>query len=82
LYRIDRLQDELLPPSKQDDTMEWMRSLRMALRRDPERGASLVEYAFLVVLIAMACILAVTFLGTQTSQNLSRSTSTFGEAGN
>jgi pilus assembly protein Flp/PilA len=30
---------------------------------DTERGASLVEYALLVALIAVVCILAVTFLG-------------------
>ena len=29
-----------------------------------ERGASLVEYALLVALIAVVCIVAVTFLGT------------------
>jgi pilus assembly protein Flp/PilA len=31
---------------------------------DDERGASLVEYALLVALIAVVCIAAVTFLGT------------------
>ena len=31
---------------------------------DTERGASLVEYALLVALIAVVCIVAVTFLGT------------------
>lgn len=30
---------------------------------DDERGASLVEYALLVALIAVVCIAAVTFLG-------------------
>ena len=30
---------------------------------DNERGASLVEYALLVALIAVVCIVAVTFLG-------------------
>ena len=30
---------------------------------DTERGASLVEYALLVALIAVVCIVAVTFLG-------------------
>lgn len=30
---------------------------------DDERGASLVEYALLVALIAVVCIVAVTFLG-------------------
>ena len=32
---------------------------------DTERGASLVEYALLVALIAVVCIVAVTFLGRQ-----------------
>ena len=30
---------------------------------DDERGASLVEYALLVALIAVVCIVAITFLG-------------------
>ncbi len=34
---------------------------------DDERGASLVEYALLVALIAVVCIVAVTFLGTSAS---------------
>ena len=36
----------------------WLRS-----RIDDERGASLVEYALLVALIAVVCIAAVTLLG-------------------
>ena len=36
-----------------------------------EVGASLVEYALLVALIAVVCILAVTFLGRSTSNKLS-----------
>jgi len=32
-----------------------------------EDGASLVEYAFLVALIAIVCIAAISFLGTNTS---------------
>ena len=32
-----------------------------------ERGASLVEYALLVALIAVVCIIAVTFLGKNAS---------------
>ena len=37
----------------------WLRA-----RFDEERGASLVEYALLVALIAVVCIAAVTLLGT------------------
>jgi pilus assembly protein Flp/PilA len=36
-----------------------------------ERGASLVEYALLVALIAVVCILAVSFVGTQASTKFS-----------
>ena len=36
-----------------------------------ERGASLVEYALLVALIAVVCILAVTFVGNQASTKFS-----------
>ena len=36
-----------------------------------ERGASLVEYALLVALIAVVCIAAVTFLGREASNNFS-----------
>jgi pilus assembly protein Flp/PilA len=34
---------------------------------DTERGASLVEYALLVALIAVVCILAITTLGSNAS---------------
>jgi len=36
-----------------------------------ERGASLVEYAFLVALIAVVCLVAIVFLGTSTSSKYS-----------
>jgi len=36
-----------------------------------ERGASLVEYALLVALIAVVCILAITFLGRSASSKFS-----------
>lgn len=35
--------------------------------RTSERGSSIVEYALLVLLIAIACLVAVTFLGDTTS---------------
>lgn len=50
----------------------WLR-LRFA---DAERGASLVEYALLVALIAVVCIIAIQILG----QNASSSFSTTGSA--
>lgn len=36
---------------------------------DDDRGASLVEYALLVALIAVVCIAAVRILGTRASDN-------------
>ncbi|MEA3075330.1 MAG: pilus assembly protein Flp/PilA [Actinomycetota bacterium] len=45
---------------------------------DDERGASLVEYALLVALIAVVCILAITFLGKSTSDKLSHLGSNIG----
>ena len=38
--------------------------------QDDEAAASLVEYAILVALIAVVCILAITFLGQSTSNAL------------
>ena len=43
----------------------WLRA-----RFDEERGASLVEYALLVALIAVVCIAAVSLLGTNASSKL------------
>ena len=40
----------------------WLRA-----RFDEERGASLVEYALLVALIAVVCIAAITLLGNNAS---------------
>ena len=40
-------------------------------RCSTDRGASLVEYALLVALIAVVCILAVTFLGQSASSKFS-----------
>jgi len=37
-----------------------------------ERGASLVEYALLVALIAVVCIAAVTFIGTSANDKFSQ----------
>jgi pilus assembly protein Flp/PilA len=39
---------------------------------DSERGASLVEYALLLALIAVVCIVAITALGKKASGNFSR----------
>ncbi|MGI9080552.1 MAG: Flp family type IVb pilin [Acidimicrobiales bacterium] len=45
----------------------WMR----ARFGTTERGAALVEYALLLALIAVACIVALTFLGGQASSKFS-----------
>ncbi|WP_426572971.1 Flp family type IVb pilin [Aquihabitans sp. McL0605] len=42
---------------------EFIANYMRARFGDDERGASLVEYALLVALIAVVCIVAVTFLG-------------------
>jgi pilus assembly protein Flp/PilA len=46
-----------------------------------ERGASLVEYALLVGLIAVVCLLAIAFLGGSTSSKFSNVASQVGGAG-
>ena len=45
---------------------------------DDDRGASLVEYALLLALIAMVCIAAVTALGSTTSTSFSEAVSQLG----
>ncbi len=54
--------------------MYWQRFVAPYVRarfgRD-ERGASLVEYALLVALIAVVCIAAITFIGERASDNFS-----------
>ncbi|MBV8305774.1 MAG: Flp family type IVb pilin [Acidimicrobiia bacterium] len=47
-----------------------------------ERGASLVEYALLVGLIAIVCLVAIAFLGSSTSGKFSSVGSQVGVAGN
>ena len=45
--------------------------IRARFGRD-ERGASLVEYALLVALIAVVCLVAIAFLGRSASTRFSR----------
>lgn len=52
--------------------MQGMTRARQVGRRRAEDGASLVEYALLVALIALVCIAAVTFFGGQTSETFTR----------
>ena len=54
-------------------TMLWLRTAG-ALRRTGrgQRGASLVEYALLVALIAIVCFVAVMLFGTEARDSFSR----------
>ena len=49
---------------------QWV-SATIRSRFATERGASLVEYALLVALIAIVCIVAITVLGTSASARFS-----------
>jgi Flp pilus assembly pilin Flp len=57
------------------------RYLTCRCRVENERGASLVEYAFLVGLIAMVCLVAIVFFGQATSSRYSNVASQVGGAG-
>ena len=57
------------------------RYLACRCRVENERGASLVEYAFLVALIAMVCLVAIVFFGQATSGRYSNVASQVGGAG-
>jgi Flp pilus assembly pilin Flp len=46
-----------------------------------QRGASLVEYALLAALIAMVCLVAISYFGSATSGRLSSSGSSIANAG-
>ncbi len=52
--------------------MRMQRGLVERGRKKGERGASLVEYALLVALIAVVCITAVTFLGQSASSKVDK----------
>lgn len=57
------------------EAMIWSRRPSLRAGWTDERGASYVEYAFLLVLIAVVCIAAVTFFGNATSASLDSSAS-------
>ena len=44
---------------------------QVAEQAQDERGASMLEYVLLAALIAVVCIAAITFLGTEASQTFS-----------
>ena len=50
------------------------------IKSEDERGASMLEYALLAALIAVVCIVAITFLGEQASQAFSSVGSSIGQA--
>jgi pilus assembly protein Flp/PilA len=50
----------------------WIFMQRLLPRNRDERGASLVEYALLVALIAVVCIVAVSILGSNASNKFSQ----------
>jgi pilus assembly protein Flp/PilA len=50
----------------------WNFMRRLVSVRDEERGASLVEYALLIALIAVVCIVAVSLLGSNASHKFSQ----------
>ena len=49
---------------------EFLSTYLRARFGNDERGATLVEYALLVALIAVVCIVAVTFLGTSAESKM------------
>lgn len=53
-------------------TLEFVTSWIQAHVSVTDRGASLVEYALLVALIAVVCIVAVTLLGQEASSKFSQ----------
>jgi pilus assembly protein Flp/PilA len=53
-------------------TYEFLTTWLRARFSDSERGASLVEYALLVALIAVVCIVAISFLGRSASSQFSK----------
>jgi pilus assembly protein Flp/PilA len=53
-------------------TLEFVSSWLQAHLTNSDRGASLVEYALLVALIAVVCIVAVTLLGQAASSKFSQ----------
>ena len=59
-------------------TYEFLATWLRARFSDTERGASLVEYALLVALIAIVCIIAVQILGDNASESFSKTGSGIG----
>ena len=60
---------------------EFIKTWLQARFADTERGASLVEYALLVALIAVVCILAIRALGENASSKFDSIATAVGGAG-
>ena len=63
------------------DLLALGRYLSARLGITDERGASLVEYALLVGLIAIVCLVSIAFFGSSTSARFSKVGSSVGGAG-
>gem|GEM_PF-189505 len=66
-----RAQNYLGSTNPMISTYEFLSTWLRARFADSERGASLVEYALLVALIAVVCIVAIRFLGTEANDSFS-----------
>jgi len=58
--------------------MNHIKRFRARMERSGERGAGLVEYLFLTALIAIVCMVSVTFFGQADSANLTKSANALG----
>jgi pilus assembly protein Flp/PilA len=63
-------------------TFEFLATWLRARFGADDRGASLVEYALLVALIAVVCIAAIIILGNEAKQSFSTTGSAIGSANN
>jgi pilus assembly protein Flp/PilA len=61
-------------------TYEFLANWLRARFSDSDRGAALVEYALLVALIAVACIVAIRTLGNESEKSFSTTASAIGSA--
>ena len=62
--------------------VEFLTNWLRARFGDSERGASMVEYALLVALIAVVCIVAIDFLGQQAKSSFDSTGEAIENAGN
>ena len=71
-----------MPSRTYNHLVGFVVTARLAIlrRASQDSGASLVEYALLLALIAMVCIAAVTLLGSSTSDGITRTADSVGAA--